>query len=85
MKRFEVQPPDDYTEKLEAMFGPGYRIKWEEWLIGPGATRGDHLFCHELYRLDEWARTGVEPPPVYLLPRLAWWMKRWLRRGRGRE
>jgi hypothetical protein len=44
VKKYKIDPPDDYTEKLERMFGPGYRIAWEEWLLGPGSTRWDHKF-----------------------------------------
>jgi hypothetical protein len=30
--RLKRLPPEDFTPELEKMFGPGYRIKWEEWL-----------------------------------------------------
>jgi hypothetical protein len=78
VKKYKIPPPPDYTEMLEEMFGPGYRIAWEEWVLGPGSTRWDHKFVQELYRLDEWARTGVEPPPVIWPPRLVWRIKKWL-------
>lgn len=77
-KRYKPDPPDDYTAELERMFGPGYRIVWEEWLCGPGSSRFDYKFCEELYRLDEWARTGVEPPPAFWLPRLVWRIQKWI-------
>lgn len=70
LKRIKRFPPEDFTPHLEQMFGPGYRIKWEDWLRV--SSRSSWRTCQEFYRLDEWARTGVEPPPIGWFVRLIW-------------
>jgi hypothetical protein len=70
LKRLKRLPPYEITAEVEKLFGPGYRIKWEEWLCV--SDRPTWRYCQELYRLEEWARTGIEPPPIGWFTRVIW-------------